>query len=112
MDPNLPPDMDPDPAIFIINLQDASQKTFFFSFAAYCYLKVHLHNFSKIKSKKRHKTVGIKVFSYYFCLMIEGSGSGSLPHLCLEDPDMDPGCPNTWIRRIRIRNTGTYLYTE
>jgi hypothetical protein len=30
MDPNPHPDMDPDPAIFIINLQDASQKTFFF----------------------------------------------------------------------------------
>jgi hypothetical protein len=36
---------------------------------------VHLHHFSKIKS---HKEVGNKGFSYYFCLMIEGSGSLSL----------------------------------
>jgi hypothetical protein len=33
------------------------------------------------KSKRSHKTVEIKGFSYYFCLMIEGSrsGSGSIP---------------------------------
>jgi len=35
--------MDPDPAIFVIDLQDAS---------AYYFLKVHLHHFSKIKSQK------------------------------------------------------------
>jgi hypothetical protein len=38
-------------------------------------MKVHLHHFSKIKSPKE---VGIKVFSYYFCLMKEGSGSTPL----------------------------------
>jgi hypothetical protein len=49
--------MDPDPAIFVTDLQDANKKTIF---SAYFFLKVHLHNFSKIKSKKNHKTVGIK----------------------------------------------------
>jgi hypothetical protein len=36
--------MDPDPAIFVINLQDANKKQI--SFSAYYFLKVHLHNFS------------------------------------------------------------------
>jgi hypothetical protein len=35
--------------------------------------------FKDKKSKRSHKTAGIKVFSYYFCLMIEGSGSGFIP---------------------------------
>jgi hypothetical protein len=34
------------------------------------FLKIHLHQFSKIKVKKSHKTVGNQGFSYYFCLMI------------------------------------------
>jgi hypothetical protein len=36
-------DPDPDPSIFVLNLQDAK---------AYYFLKVHLHNFFKIKSHK------------------------------------------------------------
>jgi hypothetical protein len=63
--------MDPDPAIFVIDLQDTNKKLIFFS--AYHFLKVHLHNFSKIKSKKKTQNS----FSYYFCMMIEVSGSGS-----------------------------------
>jgi hypothetical protein len=35
--------------------------------------------FKDKKSQRSHKTVEIKVFSYYFCLMIEISGSGSIP---------------------------------
>ncbi len=47
MDPDL------DPAIFDINLQDANKKLILFkSFSAYYLLKVHLHDFSRIKSKK------------------------------------------------------------
>jgi hypothetical protein len=45
------PETDPDPAIFIIDLQDANKKLFKKSFSAY-FLKVHLHHFSKIKSQK------------------------------------------------------------
>ncbi len=45
--------MDPDPAIFVIDLQHASKKlTFSTIFSAYYFLKVHLHHFSKIKSQK------------------------------------------------------------
>jgi hypothetical protein len=62
-------DSDPDPAIFVIDLQDANKKLPVIkkSFSAYYFLKVHLHHFSKIKSKKRsHKTVGINVFLSIF----------------------------------------------
>jgi hypothetical protein len=47
------PDLDPDPTIFVIDLQDANKKYIFFkSFSAYYFLKVHLPYFSKIKSQK------------------------------------------------------------
>ncbi len=49
------PDSDPDPAIFVIDLQDANKKLIFvkkLSFSAYYFMKVHLHHFSKIKSPK------------------------------------------------------------
>jgi hypothetical protein len=42
-------------------------------------VNVHLHRFSKIKVKKKSQNSKNKCFSYYFCLMIEGSGSGSIP---------------------------------
>jgi hypothetical protein len=42
------PDLDPDPAIFVIDLQDTKKKLI----SAYYFLKVHLHNFSKIKGQK------------------------------------------------------------
>jgi hypothetical protein len=47
-------DPDPDLAIFVIDLQDANKKLFFFIkvFSAYYFLKVHLHLFSETKSKK------------------------------------------------------------
>jgi hypothetical protein len=45
--------MDPDPAILVINLQDANKKLILKkSFSAYYFIKVHLHHFSKIKSPK------------------------------------------------------------
>jgi hypothetical protein len=44
--------MDPHPAIFIADLQDAKKKKFFISFSAYYSLKVNLHHFLKIKSLK------------------------------------------------------------
>ncbi len=54
MDPDDPdPDLDPDPAIFLINLQDANKiQICLKSFSAFYFLKLHLHNFSKIQSKK------------------------------------------------------------
>jgi hypothetical protein len=67
--------MDPDPAILVIDLQDASKKLIFNTiFSAYYFLKVHLHHFSKIKSQKESKKRRNQGFSYYFCMIIEGSG--------------------------------------
>ncbi len=96
--------MDPDPAIFYIDLQDANKKLIKKkSFSAYYFLKVHLHFFSKIKSQKEvTKQYGRNQdFSYYFCSMIEGSRSGSIP--------LTNGSgwrKNMRIRWIWIRNTG------
>ncbi len=54
------PDADQDPAIFLIDLQDANKKLHFFkSFFAYYFLKDK-------KSKKSHKAVGMKVFLTIF----------------------------------------------
>ncbi len=62
-------------------------------FSAYYFLKLHLHHFSKIKSQKESQNNRIQGFSYYFCMMIEGSGTGRPK--------------NMWIRWIRIRNRNT-----
>jgi hypothetical protein len=75
------------------------QKTDFLkSFLVNYFLKVHLHHFSKIKSQKEQNSRN-QGFSFYFCLMIEGSGSGTRrPKNMLI----------RWIRiriRIWIRNT-------
>jgi hypothetical protein len=64
------PDADPDPAIFIINLQDANKKLIFF--------EGPLTSFFKDKNSKRsHKAVGIKVFLTNFAW-------------CQKDPDPEP----------------------
>ena len=69
------PDSDPDPAIFVNDLQDASKKLIFNAiFSAYYFLKVHLHHFSKIKSQKESQNSRNQGFSYYFGV----------------DPDPDP----------------------
>jgi hypothetical protein len=53
MDPDLDsdpvPDADPDPAIFVSDLQNFN-KNLFLLFFAYNFMEVHLHHFSKIMS--------------------------------------------------------------
>jgi hypothetical protein len=44
--------VDPDPAIFVTDLQDANKKIILKKFSAYYFLKVNLHKFPKIKSQK------------------------------------------------------------
>ncbi len=62
--------------------------------------------FQRWKVKKSHKIVGITGFSYYFCMMIEGSRSGSGPiPLNIGSGSGSRRPKNMWIR-IRIRNTG------
>jgi hypothetical protein len=50
--------MDPDPDIFVVDLQDANK-----------------NHFSKMKSSKEVTKSRNQGFSYYFCLLIEGCGS-------------------------------------
>ncbi len=70
-DPNSDPDPDPTPdtaqdsAIFVSNLQGWQLKLF----------KATLTSFFKDKKSQNSRSRG---FSYYFCLMIEGSGSATL----------------------------------
>jgi hypothetical protein len=56
-------DTDPDSAIFVIDLQDTNKKIFFFK---YVFLLIIFEGtftlfFNDKKSKRNHKTVGIKV---------------------------------------------------
>jgi hypothetical protein len=70
-------DSDPDPAIFVTDLQDGYKKlitNFFFC------LLLFVGAFQRKKSKKVAKRN--QGFSYYFCFMIEGSGSGG-PKTCV-----------------------------
>ncbi len=103
--------MDPDPATFFIDLQDASKKLIFYTvFSAYYFLKLHLYHFSKIKSQKESQNSRNQGFSHYFCMMIEGSGSGSGSRAGSGSGSKPltsgsgSGRPkNIWIRWIRIR---------
>ncbi len=99
--------MDPDPRIFVIDLQDG-QKNSFKKISAYYFLEVHLRHFSKIKSQKESQNSRNQGFSYYFCMMIEGSGAGS-GSIALTNRSGSGRPKNMWIRwiwiRIRIRNT-------
>jgi hypothetical protein len=63
-------DTDPDPAFFLIDLQDAN-KNYLFVQKFFCLLlfEVEFTSFLKIKSQKE--------VIYYFCLVIEGFGAGS-----------------------------------
>jgi hypothetical protein len=64
-------------------------------FSAYYHLKVHLHNFLKIKSQKESQNSMNQGFSYYFCMMTEGFGSGSIP---LTNGSGSGRLKNMWIR--------------
>jgi hypothetical protein len=66
-------DPDPDPAIFVSgDLQDLN-KNFFFILL----FEGTFTSFLKIKSHKKVTKQYEQCLSYYFCLMIEGSGLGS-----------------------------------
>jgi hypothetical protein len=63
MDPDSDPDADSDPAIFIIDLQDANKKLILNKF--FCILLFEgtfMSFFKDKKSKRSHRTVEIKVF--------------------------------------------------
>jgi hypothetical protein len=60
-------DPDPDPAIFVIDLQDANKKLIFFQVFCLLLFRGTFPSFFKDKKSKRsHKAVGIKFFLTIF----------------------------------------------
>jgi hypothetical protein len=73
------------------------------SIFVYYLLKVHLHHSLQIKKSYRsHKTVGKKVCFYFFCLIMGGSGSGSVS-LTYRSGSRSGRPKDLRILRIRIR---------
>jgi hypothetical protein len=90
---------DPDPRS--MPLTNGSGSCDFSHWPSRHFLKIHSHHFSKTKSPKKSQNSRKQGFSYYFCLMIEGSGSGSMP--LTDGSGYGSGRPkNIW---IQIRNT-------
>ncbi len=92
-------DSDPDPDIFVIDLQEAKKTNFFIKFICLLPYVLKASFFKDKKSKKSHKTVGIKVFLL----------------LLLDERRIQIHTCDKWIRfreaqkhvdPIRIRNTG------
>jgi hypothetical protein len=59
-------DQDPDPAIFVIELQDANKKIIIIKFFFAYFLVTYYIIFKDKKSKRSHKSGGIKVFLTIF----------------------------------------------
>jgi hypothetical protein len=98
--------MDPDPAIFVIDLQDANKKL----------LKVHLHHFSKIKSPKEVTKQSESRFFLLF-LLDRRIRIRSQSRIRIHTSDSwirIREAQNMWILwiriRIRIRNTGCGMW--
>jgi hypothetical protein len=103
-------DLDPDPSIFIIDLQDTNKKQILKK--NFCRLLFEGTTFTSFYKGKKSQNSRNQGFSYYFCIMIEGSGSGASESGSGTIP-LTNGYgsgyrrpKNTWIRWIRIRNTG------
>jgi hypothetical protein len=106
------PDADLDPSIFITDLQDGNKKLIFLKVFLYITVLRYLYIIFKAKKAKIFHITVDQGYSYYICLMIEGSGSGagsgsrSIP---LTNGSGSGRPKNTWVRliriRIRIRNT-------
>jgi hypothetical protein len=70
--------MDPDPPIFVIVLQEANKKIILKKFFCLLLFEGTFTSFFKDKkSKRRNKTVGIKVFLLYWIRIQEAQTYGS-----------------------------------
>ncbi len=90
------PDADPDPAIFVIDLQDANKKIILkkvFLLNTFWRYNYSTSFFKDKKSKRRNQG-----FFYSFCLEVERSGSIRLSY--------GSGSGSRRPKNIRIRNTG------
>ncbi len=91
------PDADPDPPIFIIDLQDANKIRWKKIIFCILFFEGTLTSFFKDKKSKRsHKTLGIKAFLTLFAWWLKGPDPepNPNPYLWLMDPD--PGSPKTF----------------
>jgi hypothetical protein len=97
-------DPDPDPgsgSFYFRHWPSRCQQKHLFlntNFSAYYFLKLNLLHFSNLKSQEEYQQSRNQGFSYYFCMMIEGSRSGSCSgsgYLWLVDLDPDPGATKT-----------------
>ncbi len=95
-----PMDPAPDPAIFVIDLQDANKKLFFSKFFCLLLFEGTFSLFLKSHKKVTKQNSSNQGISYYFCLMIEGSGSVHLTN----------GSGSRWPKNIRIRNTDGSIF--
>ncbi len=112
MDPDSVPDPDPGPgSCYYCNWPSrCQQKTnfltqFFLLITFWSYIYII---FQRLKIQQKSQNSRNQGFSYYFCMMIKGSGSGSIP--LPSGSESGPGRPkNMWIRWIRIRNTAARI---
>ncbi len=99
--------MDPDPAIFVINLQDANKNQFLFKnflCVLQYFLKVYLHTFSKIKSQKEvTKQLESRFFLLFFLddIRIRIRIQEAQTHMDPTDPD-----PQHWFTVPYLENAG------
>jgi hypothetical protein len=96
-------DPDPDPAIFVIDLQDANHKNKFFKqIVLLITFFISIYIVFQVKSQKESQNSRNQGFSFYFCMVVEGSGSRRPKNMWIRWFRI------RWIRiriRIRIRNT-------
>ncbi len=92
--------MDPDPAIFVIDLQDDSKNYFLTQFFCLLLFECTFTSFFKDKCQKESQNRRNQSFSYYFCMMIEGSGS--IP--------LTSGSGSTRPKNMWIRNTALQYF--
>ncbi len=101
---SISPMYDPDPANIVSDLQNANKFFWLLLFEG------TFTSFFKDKSKKKSQNIKNQCFSYYFCLMIEGSGAGPGSRSISLTNGSGSGRPkNIWILRIRILNTAVYI---
>jgi hypothetical protein len=110
------PDSDPDPVFFVIDLQDDNKKLIlkknFLLIRYRTFWRCIYIIFQYKKSKKKPQSCRNQGFSYHFCLVIEGCGSGSIPQTSWSGSgSRRHKNKNIRIRRVRIRicNTGVNL---
>ncbi len=99
----------PDPAIFLsVTFKAATKHYFCDNFFAYYFLKVHYICiiFQRYKVMKKSQNSRNQGFSFYFCLMVEGSGRPKNIRIRIRNTGFWPAVL-TYLHRHRVCNTST-----